>query len=71
MVGRDGFIRGNMISLSLNCSSEEEIFLFFSKLSAGGEIMHQLKMEFWGAIFGVFIDKYGIKWLLNYDTNQK
>jgi PhnB protein len=71
MVGRHGFIQGNTISLSLNCSSEEEIALFFSKLSSGGEIMHPLKMEFRGAIFGVFIDKYGIKWLLNYDKNQK
>jgi PhnB protein len=71
MTGPDGFIKGNTISLSLNCSSEEEISSFFNSLSVGGQIMHTLKTEFWGAIFGVFTDKYGIKWMLNYDKNAK
>ena len=71
MVGPDGFIKGNTISLSLNCRSEKEINTFFSKLSAGGQITHPLEKEFWGAIFGVLTDKYGIRWMLNYDKNQR
>jgi len=70
MVGPDGFIKGNTISLSLNCRSEKEINAFFSKLSAGGQITHPLEKEFWGATFGVLTDKYGIRWMLNYDKNQ-
>ncbi|MDQ2719960.1 MAG: VOC family protein [Bacteroidota bacterium] len=65
-----GFIKGNNIALSLNCSSEEEINDFFSKLSSGGQIIDPLKTQFWGALFGVFIDKFGISWMLNYDKNQ-
>ena len=65
------FAKGNNIALSLNCSSDEEIKTFFSKLSAGGRISHNLMESFWRATFGVFTDKYGIRWMLNYDKNQK
>lgn len=71
MMGPDGFVQGNTVSLSLNCGSEEEINTFFSKLSAGGKIMEPLKQQFWGATFGVFTDKFGVRWMLNYDKNQK
>jgi PhnB protein len=71
MVGPGGLVNGNNIALSLNCSSEEEINTFFSKLSDGGKIIDQLKMQFWGAMFGVLNDKFGIRWMFNYDKNLK
>lgn len=66
----EGYVKGNNVSLSLNCSSEEEINTFFSKLSEDGKILDSLKEQFWGAIFGALRDKYGIGWMLNYDKNQ-
>ena len=71
MEGPGGFVKGNNIALSVNCSSEEEINTFFSKLSADGKIMDPLKVQFWGAMFGVLTDKFGIRWIFNYDKNQK
>ena len=71
MTDHDGFHQGNNISLSLNCSSEEEINTFFSRLSEGGKIIDPLKVQFWGALFGVFKDRFGIRWMLNYDKNQQ
>lgn len=71
MTGPDGYNKGNNIALSLNCSSEEEINTFFSKLAEGGKIIDPLKVQFWGAIFGVLTDKFGINWMFNYDKNQK
>jgi PhnB protein len=68
MIGPDGLNQGNNISLSLNCSSEEEIHSFFSKLSEGGKIIEPLKPQFWGAIFGCLEDKFGIRWMFNYET---
>jgi PhnB protein len=65
------FIKGNNIALSLNCSSEEEINTFFLNLSTGGKVSHALTEQFWGATFGVLTDKFGIRWMLNYDKNQK
>ncbi len=67
MIGPEGYTKGTNMALSLNCSSEEEINLFFARLSEGGSVIHPLRVEFWGATFGVFNDRFGIRWMLNYD----
>lgn len=64
------YIKGTDSSVSLNCSSEEEINTFFTKLSAGGQITLPLQEQFWGALFGMFTDKFGVDWMLNFDRNQ-
>jgi PhnB protein len=61
---------GNTVSLMLYCSSEDEIRRYFSKLSAGGTVNFQLAEQFWGAIYGEVTDKFGMRWLLNYDKPQ-
>ncbi len=61
-------VKGNNISLSLNCSSEDEIRSFFAKLSEGGTVNNPLKIEFWGALFGHLTDQFGINWMLSYDN---
>lgn len=71
MVDRDGFTVGNNIALALNCSSEEEINTFFEKLAEGGRVNEPLKTQFWGGIFGVITDKFGIKWMFNYEKKQQ
>jgi PhnB protein len=71
MVAESGLLKGNSVSLSLNCSSEEEIRSCYEKLAAGGKKDHVLEDTFWGAIFGDLTDKYGNHWLLNYDKNHK
>jgi PhnB protein len=69
MVSEQGLIKGNAVSLSINCSSEEEIKNFYEKLSSGGKKDHPLENTFWGALFGDLTDKYGNHWLLNFDKN--
>ncbi|MEO8764790.1 MAG: glyoxalase/bleomycin resistance/extradiol dioxygenase family protein [Ginsengibacter sp.] len=71
MVGPGGFIKGNDMALLVNCSSDEEINIFFSRLAEGGQILDPLKVQFWGATFGVLIDKFGTRWMFNYDKNQQ
>jgi PhnB protein len=66
-----GLIKGNSVSLCLNCNSEKEIRSFYNKLSSGGNADHPLEDTFWGALFGALTDKFGNHWLLNYDKNQK
>jgi PhnB protein len=58
-----GVVKGNSISLSLNCSTEEEIQAFFSKLSVDGQIVHPLH-NFFAGTMGTITDKYGKDWLL-------
>jgi PhnB protein len=58
---------GNTIYLCLVCRSKEEIETLFSKLSAGGKVIHPLKEEF----IGVFTDKFGFNWMLQYGTGPQ
>jgi PhnB protein len=67
MVGENVLIKGNAVSLTLNCISEKEIRSCYKKLSIDGKATHPLEDSFWGALFGVLIDKYGNHWLLNYN----
>ncbi|MEO8515498.1 MAG: VOC family protein [Flavobacterium sp.] len=62
---------GNNVSLSINTESEEEATRLFNGLSAGGVVKMPLNKTFWGAYFGMFTDKFGIHWMVNYDFNEK
>ena len=68
MLGNN-IVKGNSISLCVNCSSDEEINTFFSKLSSGGKIVEPLHQSFWGSTFGSLTDKFGITWIFNYSKN--
>ncbi len=67
MVNENGLIKGNAVSLMLNCSNEKEIRLLYKKLSVGGKATHPLENTFWGALFGDLTDKYGNQWLLHFE----
>jgi PhnB protein len=62
---------GNNISLSINASTEEDAERLFNNLSEGGRITMPLEKTFWGALFGMFTDKFGINWMVNYDYDQE
>ena len=61
---------GSNISLSLNCTSDEEIKSLFEKLSADGNVTMPLADQFWGATFGMLTDKFGMHWMLNYQKTH-
>jgi PhnB protein len=64
-------VEGNNIQISINAESEEEAKKIFNGLSAGGRVNMPLEKTFWGALFGMFTDKFGINWMVNYDYNQQ
>ncbi|MEZ0367959.1 MAG: VOC family protein [Candidatus Sericytochromatia bacterium] len=59
--------KGNTVTLALICSSEDEIRTLFSHLSTDGEVGQPLETAFWGGIFGTLTDKFGVKWMFNYE----
>lgn len=67
MVMDDGLVRGNAVSMLLQCGSEAEIRNTYAALAKGGRANHPVEATFWGALFGDLTDKYGNHWLLNYD----
>ncbi len=69
MVSNSGLIKGNAISIMLNCSSEDELKNCYEKLSEEGEKTFPIEVTFWGALFGGLTDKFGNHWLLHYQQN--
>lgn len=63
-------VRGNTISLSLNCTSEKEIRQYYKSLSVNGKKNAPLEVTHWGVLFGTLTDKYGNNWLLSYKDFQ-
>ena len=64
-------VEGTNFSISINAESEEEATKLFNGLSEGGVVEMPLQKTFWGAYFGIWKDKLGIQWMVNYDYNQK
>ena len=62
---------GNNFSISINGKSEAEADKLFNGLSAGGKVTMPMGKVFWGAYFGMFTDKFGIQWMINFDYNQQ
>ena len=62
---------GNNFGISINTDSTAEADKLFNKLSAGGKVNMPMGDTFWGAYFGMFTDKYGINWMVNYDKNPQ
>ena len=54
--------RGNGIHLSLSFESDAEAHEAFDRLAEGGKVIDALKTQFWGALFGVLEDKFGVLW---------
>ncbi len=69
MCGQGALNQGNSVQLSLDCSSEDEIKDLYQKLSEGGKILDDLKEQFWGALFAMVIDKFGVRWMLSYEKS--
>jgi PhnB protein len=65
-LNRDKRVEGNTVHLCVNCTSEEELDNFFTKLSADGTVVEGLKAMPWGGKFGALIDKFGKHWVFNF-----
>lgn len=63
-------IVGNNVNISLHPETKEEADRLFKALSEGGEVEMPLQDTFWGAYFASFGDKFGIKWMINYEYPQ-
>jgi len=61
------FIQGNNITLSIKPPTEEDAKKIFNELSAEGTIIMPLEKTFWAKLYGMFTDKFGINWMINYE----
>lgn len=57
--------------ISISAESKEEADRLFTSLSAGGQVEMPIADSPWGSYFGMFRDKYGIEWMVDYDPRYK
>ena len=70
--GPKGFkttVNGN-IQLSIEVEDENKMEEVFNKLAEGGKITMPLAKQFWGARFGMLVDKFGTGWMLNHEEKN-
>jgi PhnB protein len=63
------FKQGNNFSVSITADSKEEADRLFNGLTEGGTITMPLNETFWGDYFGMFVDKFGINWMISFNKN--
>ena len=56
---------GTNVSISLSGENEPELQGYWDKLTEGGKIDQPLVLAPWGDKFGMFTDKFGIRWMVN------
>ncbi len=57
----------NRSKISISTESKVEADKLFNGLSAGGNIEMPIGDSPWGSYFGMFRDKFGIEWMVDFD----
>jgi PhnB protein len=60
----------NRSKISIKAENKEEADKLFNGLSEGGQVEMPIADSPWGTYFGMFRDKYGIEWTVEYDPTK-
>lgn len=58
---------GNNFYISINTDNKAEADRLFNGLSDGGAVEMPMDDAQWGSYFGMFKDRYGIRWMVSYE----
>lgn len=61
---------GDNFHISIQTDNDEETDRLFNGLAAGGQVTMPLEQAFWGARFGMLVDKFGVQWMINQENGQ-
>lgn len=61
-------IRGSTVAIQVSQTSEAE--RLFSALAESGTVTMPLQKTFWAARFGMFVDQFGVPWMVNCELTQ-
>lgn len=64
-------VAGNNFSITVNGNDKAEADRLFSRLSEGGKITLPMDHTFWGSYYGLFTDKFGINWMINFSEDSQ
>jgi PhnB protein len=60
----------NRSKIQVDTDSKEEAERIFSGLSEGGQVEMPMSESPWGTYFGMFRDKYGIEWAIEFNPSK-
>ena len=60
----------NRSKIHVNAESKEEAEKIFNGLSVEGQVEAPMSDGPWGTYFGMFRDKYGIEWVVEFNSNK-
>ncbi len=61
----------NRSKICISADSRDEADKLFNGLSKGGNVEMPIGDSPWGTYFGMFRDKYGIEWMVDFDPKHK
>jgi PhnB protein len=61
---------GNNTTIVLEPDSREQADEFFNALSAGGSETQEMGDMFWGAYWGVCLDRFGVRWMISHTPSD-
>jgi len=67
--GQEVSTKGN-IQLSIEMDDVNQMEEVFNKMAEGGKVTMALQDTFWGARFGMLIDKFGVSWMFNCELKK-
>jgi PhnB protein len=56
------------ISLCIGCTDLDTMTTAFNALAEGGKVGMPIEKQFWGAYFGTLVDKFGVNWMFNCES---
>lgn len=56
---------GNSVTINLEPDTRGETERLYRELSEGGKADMPLRDQFWGAYFGICVDRFGTRWMFN------
>jgi PhnB protein len=54
--------------LEMEMEDDEKMRNIFNKLSVSGNVLIPMGLQFWGGVFGMVEDKFGVFWRFNHDV---
>ena len=59
-------VSGNSVALSVHPDTKAEADRLFAALAAGGTVEMPIADQVWGDYYGSLVDRYGIRWMVNF-----
>lgn len=59
------------VQVCLNFADEAELTQTFDKLAVGGKVTFPLHVAFWGSLFGMLTDAFGVRWMFTGDPRPR